>query len=724
MVKLSVIVHIFLILSLAGHFNPCIGNTQSDSLIIRGQIVGEENQPLAYANIFIQETMNGVMSDENGRFELVCPIDPINSGCTLLCAYMGYESFSERLTPLAERILERSIRLREIVFESQPMTVTASSFITADTNGVTLNSLEIVRTPGAAADVFWAIKSYPGLQQVDEGAGLFVRGGEMSETVILLDGARISHPYKFESPTGGFFGAFTPFLLKGSYFSSGGYSARYGNALSGVLAMESLDLPTKTHFSLGLGLAAFSAMARVPLINDKLGFSFSGNLSHTGALFRFNHSRRSFSSFPASSDVNLNLVFKPHPNHQIKLFLFMESDQVGVAVDDPVHSGEYAGKTVNRIINLGYRGLAGRWFIESNLCYELTEQQKSMAVMELDQHDRSGQFTIHAERRLRSKLLFRAGGGGWLEQSQNYGQVPYTQNDLNPFAAVYTLSIDHHSFDSWGFSEIEWKLNPKATITPGFRLETTYPDHQYRAEPRLSVNYSIATRSVFTLATGLYHQSPDHWLTDPDIGNPDLAPAKAIHYIAGYSYARDDRMLRLESYYKDYRHLPLESESVNYTSDGNGHAWGVDAFLKESFGALSTRISYSYLHARRRWRNSPHATSPLFDITHNLNLVINYDLNENWSFGGGYRYATGKPYSSSPTTYHDDRVPAYSKTDLTIQYIVSLFPGNMTILYLAIANLFNRDNILDYAYSDDYSQRIAVKSAFRRSIYFGLVFNR
>ncbi len=32
-----------------------------------------------------------------------------------------------------------------------------------------------------------SLKTFPGVAMVDEGAGLFVRGGDVSETVILLD---------------------------------------------------------------------------------------------------------------------------------------------------------------------------------------------------------------------------------------------------------------------------------------------------------------------------------------------------------------------------------------------------------------------------------------------------------------------------------------------------------------------------------------------------------
>lgn len=71
--------------------------------------------------------------------------------------------------------------------------VTASAFTAANEKGMTLTAMDVVRTPVAAADLFWAIKIFPGVQQLEEGTGLFVRGGDVSETVVLLDGAVINH---------------------------------------------------------------------------------------------------------------------------------------------------------------------------------------------------------------------------------------------------------------------------------------------------------------------------------------------------------------------------------------------------------------------------------------------------------------------------------------------------------------------------------------------------
>jgi hypothetical protein len=87
--------------------------------------------------------------------------------------------------------------------------------------------IDVYRTPGAQA--------LPGVADPDGAAGLFVRGGDVSEVLVSLDDAVIAHPYRYETPTGGFRGAVDPLLISGLAFSTGGFSARFGNVVSAVM---------------------------------------------------------------------------------------------------------------------------------------------------------------------------------------------------------------------------------------------------------------------------------------------------------------------------------------------------------------------------------------------------------------------------------------------------------------------------------------------------------
>lgn len=260
-------------------------------------------------------------------------------------------------------------------------------------------------------------------------------------------------------------------------------------------------------------------------------------------------------------------------------------------------------------------------------------------------------------------------------------------------------------------------------MTAGTRAEHESISNEVVLDPRISVIFPLTMHSGISAAWGIYHQFPEPRYYDPFIGNPDLGATQAQHFILGYSFQKENQIFRLEGFYKNYENLLLESEPENYLNQGHGFAYGIDAFMKKSWGMFSGWISYSWLKTQRKWLDLPVLTSPYFDITHNFTAVLNLDLPGNLTLGSSVRHATGKPYTPGPGLYHQARVPDYQKVDLSLSYLHSFYSNNMTIFYLAVSNVLNRINIFDYHYSDDYARRAAERSSFGRSVYFGVSLN-
>ncbi len=684
---------------------------------VKGTVKGEEGKPLAYANVFLKGRIEGAMSDEQGNFTFSTRAE---GRFTLVCSYIGYQTYEKEIVLRPGKTVRLSICLKTKIIKGKPITITASSFTSADREGVTLSSLDVVTTPGAAADVLWAIKTFPGVAQVEEGAGMFVRGGDVGETVMLLDGAILTHPYRYESPTGGFFGTISPFLLKGTYFSSGGFSARYGNALSGALAMESKDLPAKMGITLGLGLAAESAALALPLIPQKLGFSSSGNISATRAMFKLNNCSEKFTQYPYAHDLNFNLMYRYSTTGYLKLFLFQEMDKIGVEMKNPQYGGFYKGKSLNCLYNLKFSDLfVHKLFLQGNLAFTNFEQSSHLNRLDLNSQDRLGQFRLSGEYEAGSDLTLRGGISYLSRRVLCSGTVPQEEADLNPNAPVDIVDTHYRSRLADGFIEGEF-YSLLGRFVPGLRGEYESNSSEFTLDPRLSLMFPLGLHSGLTAAWGVYHQYPDPQYYDPNIGNPHLTAMEATHTIMGYEYHQGNQILRIEAYSKRYRNLLLEDSTNNYTNDGYGYARGVDLFVKRSFKSASGWLSYGYLKSRRRWKGFPDLRPPYFDITHNLTLVTKFRLAPRLGLGATYRYATGKPYTPAPGQYHTKRVPDYRKMDVNLSYLCSLFEGNLTVFYLAISNLLGRVNIFDYRYSPDYRKREPVKSSFRRSVYFGV----
>ena len=634
---------------------------------------------------------------------------------------MGYKESREELY-LEGKPIEIKAILKEETLKSEGVIVKASSFTTGEESGVTLTPLEVVMTPGAAADICWAIKSFPGVQQVEEGAGLFVRGGEVTETKFILDGAVVYHPYRFESPTGGFFGTFNPFLLKGTFFSSGGFGAEYGNALSGVLSMESLDLPSERSINLGIGLANFSVGGAVPL-GDNLGVNFSGNSSNTKVLFNFNNIEDDFTEYPFSYDLNLNLAWRYSGKGLAKLFLFREKDNVGVSLMDPTWGGNNYGTETSNLYNLLIdHAISDNSFFKFNVSRtnfgkEMEITSGDEYILDLRNSDEINQARILLEKR--TWMFLKA--GGCLEQRKSYfeGFVPSLEDTLDPSVPSNYYDREYKSYISSVFIEGTSFFPYNLSLTSGVRFAYDSKSSKNTFDPRLSLSWKAVDEITLSCATGIFHQFYDPLWYDPDYGNPDLDPMEARHYIISGTWENNGGMVRLEGYYKDYDKLIKEDDSLNYVSEGSGYAKGVDFFIKKSFEKIEGRIAYSYLSARRDWQDYPGLFSPDFDITHNLTAILNVSPIPVFNIGTKYTYATGKPFTPMGGDFRSDRVPSYWTLDLSASFLVSFFTNNMTIFYFSVNNVTNRKNIFGY-YNGDRNEPI--ESSYGRLYYFGLVF--
>jgi outer membrane cobalamin receptor len=689
--------------------------------MISGLVTNEKGAPLAFANVYLEGRTEGGVTDENGRFSFsVTPADSV----VLICNYMGFDEYRKTINLTAGQVFQVKITLTEKPVEGKSVTITVSSFTSGEEEGVTLTPLEVVSTPGAAADVFWAIKTYPGVQQVDEGAGLFVRGGDVSETIVIIDGAYLNHPYRYESPNGGFFGTISPFLLKGTYFSSGGYSAEYGNALSGALVMESQDLPAKTHLTAGAGLAALSASAGVLLKPESFGMSFSGNYSDTRPMFQLNGNRQKFSRYPFSYDLNFNTMYRYSTHGSLKLFAYREVDKIGIEVRNPTYGGYYEGDSKNNLMNLQWKQLTNFGILlGGNLSYSQFQSTQNLVVLNLKTTEQLYQFHFAAEYNWTDDIKLKSGIDAFDNEVNLQGNVPRDEEDFDPNAPFHHLDLDYRSGQMAAFFQGDWTLYKCLVIQPGVRTEYESNISDFIIDPGLSLGYQFASNWNLSLAVGKYHQFPEPYYFDTYAGNPYLSPMRARHYIAGMTYQKNNTIYRVEAYYKSYNQLLKNDTTLNYTNNGSGFAKGIDLFLKKSVGKLNGWISYSFLKARRNWMDTPGMVSPDFDITHNLNTVLEINFSEHWKSGIAYRFATGKPYTSALNRYNDSRVPAYQKLDFNLTYLYRFFENNLTVFYFGLSNILGRDNIFDYYYSPDYQKREAIKSSMLRTAYFGVSFS-
>src|SRR5690554_1417602 len=223
--------------------------------IISGTVTDSKGIPLVGANVYLEGTYDGSSVDESGKFSFETSEEGQQ---TLNVTYVSFEPF--KLTDEVSNMKNLTIKLREDVNSLETVTLSAGTFSAGDNSKISvLKPMDIVTTASAMGDFVGALQTLPGTTTVAEDGRLFVRGGEAGETQIFIDGIRVFTPYSPTTNNAPTRGRYSPFLFDGITFSTGGYSAEYGQALSSVLLLNIIDEPTQNKtdiaiMSVGVGL--------------------------------------------------------------------------------------------------------------------------------------------------------------------------------------------------------------------------------------------------------------------------------------------------------------------------------------------------------------------------------------------------------------------------------------------------------------------------------------
>ena len=153
---------------------------------------------------------------------------------------------------------------------------------------------------------------------------------------------------------------------------------------------------------------------------------------------------------------------------------------------------------------------------------------------------------------------------------------------------------------------------------------------------------------------------------------------------------------------------------------------------------VTGRISYSFIDSERTDPDSGELAPSPFDVTHTLNVVLTRNLAEWLEVGAAWRVATGTPFTPVDAAAFDadrgvwrplygppmsERLPTYSRFDLSANLLQSFWRDNLTVFYLAAMNVLDHRNISEYRYNRDYSSPLALRSPLTRTIYFGVMTN-
>ncbi len=706
-------------------------------LTVFGTVSDENNKPLPYVNVYRLSSFDGVMTNEKGEFLFTTKK---GEGINIVASIIGYSKYNEPLPIGIKDKYELNIVLYTKTVKLTETVVLGSAFSSEKGKGVVVQERDVLMTPGGAADILQAIKTMPGLTNVSESAQLYVRGGDPVETITVIDNATVYHPYTLESSYGGLFSNLNTGAMKSLFFSSGGFSAKYGNALSGVLDIKTKDEPSANSHTIGISMASLSFESDIPVIEDKTGLRLYGKMSLYEPLMAVNGARSEFTSLPDAKDISGVYTHKYSETGRIKLFGMYAEDNQGVKVERAEYNGNFNGASYNRFINLNITDVFYRkLFINTTAAYNVFANKWTLGVLDLENTDAVMKYRVDAEYNISKEYRLLA-GFDMEERTEKYlGQVPDEDYNIRPDAPKVVLDekVANRRYSTYLELESAKLFTDRLFFVAGLRYDV-FPDLDISwFDPRLNIGYKINDKSNIKFGFGYFRQIPDLRLFAIKDGNPGLKEMQAEQYIVSYDYQYSKKSyFRIETYYKDYINLPLEDEVQNYSNNGYGYAYGADIIFKGDLSNdLSGWVSYGYLKSKRIWMDNESYAPSDYDITHGLTIVTQYYLTDSWNLGVNYKYSTGRPYTPvlggnyieyqgvyEPVegSTNSSRFPGYHRLDVRFTYFHNLFGKYFTVVYLEMMNILNIRNIHSYTYSKDYNERFENGSYFgRRTLVLG-----
>lgn len=576
-------------------------------------------------------------------------------------------------------------------------------------------------------DVLKTITLLPGIQNGGEGSsGLYVRGGGPDENLMILDEA----PVYNASHLMGFFSVFNSDAIKDIEVYKGGIPSEYGGKASSVIDIRMKDgNVNEFHGQAGIGNISSRLTLEGPVIKDKWSFVVSGRRTYADVVARMMGVEELRENQLYFYDLNLktNIQFSQKDRLFISVYsgddyfklgesIYMRWGNVtGTARWNHVFGSKLFSNTSFIYSNYGYNlGVPGNsadqfdwnskiedlnfkedfsWFLNSN-------NKINFGVNLIKHHFEPGNIDANEDSFFESLKL------------TNYNAIDgavYASNEQKIGALLtvkYGLRLS--AFQQIGEGKVREYENPDAPRADEVINETIYEKGKrigsayIHFEPRVSfklttgetssvkASYNRMVQNLHLISNTTSPTPLDIWLPTSKYIKPLIADQVAAGYFR--NFADNAYETSVEVYYKDMKNvldykdgaeLFLNEDLETELLTGSGYAYGMEVLVKKQEGRFTGWASYTLAKSMRKIPgiNEGKAYPSTYDRTHDVSLVMNYDVSKQLSVSANWVYSTGNPVTypvakyevqGNPIFYYSkrngNRIPEYHRMDLSLTY--------------------------------------------------------
>jgi TonB-dependent receptor-like protein/carboxypeptidase family protein len=584
-------------------------------------------------------------------------------------------------------------------------------------------------------DVQRALAGSPGMVTADKSAALGVRGGDPSETLVLLDGLEIDEPVHLRDFLG-FSSIIDARAVARADLLAGGFTAEYGDHFSGIVDLTTVDRDDADRTLVSTSLIDSALLTGGAFRDAEGGWLVSGRTWYPDSVLDVVDPGGEDIS-PTYHDVlaKFDLHGKDGSRLGGNVLATLESvDFVSDPGDDRVTSrnaSQYAwihfdAPWTERLYSrtLIFYGRVGR-----SRAGRTTVAETGMAQVRDER--------LFSSQGLRQEWLLQASGRSslkwgtgakWMNADYEYsshsegiaplfggGVPPATDRSmvLSPAGASYEAFLTHR---------MRW--TPALTVETGVRWDAQTLQGQHQISPRLNLLFAPSERNALRAAWGRYAQSQAVSQLPVEEGESAFRGAEhGEHRLVGldhffgnglalsvqaYSKTMWDVRPRYENLFNPIQIFPEVQPDRIRLAPSRANAKGVELLLSAERGrSFSWSASYALASAEDeiggRW------VPRSWDQRHAFNFNLSYRRGDSWSLDLAGAYHSGWPTTSVAATSatapdgsativpvlgprNAARFPAYQRLDLKAGKKFHLDHSTLTA-FVEVTNLTGRDNV-------------------------------
>ncbi len=706
---------------------------------ISGQVLAARTyEPLPYSYILINR--RPVQSDQLGHFNYIASAD---TSFNLQISHLGYFVYDTIVSQCLNRsffLTPQIERIKEVRIISNP--IEKSTLIGDKAGRMKINHQIAPILPGYGDNsVFNLLRLMPGILAAGEQSNdLLIWGAYESHSKIQFDGFTVFGLKNFNDNIS----VVNPFMVKNIEVMKGGYEARYGGRVGGIVDIAGKDgTLLKPTFSFTINFTTINSMLQVPLskksslmgayrqtyyqLYDPTSLTLFGRKNENSGSNRNGagpggsqaNSPINFEVKPdfVFRDANLKYTLKGDDGSRFALSLYAGGDEFLYNME-----GEMINNVLGRTEEEKNKQLGGSmqysylWDNESvthfSLAYSTFEQQSfeqnsventrldiQRITREVDTENAVDEISFKAEHGLNFNRGHKLLIGGGIENNR-VQLLRVTNNEK-------AMDMDAYSPRLLAFVQDELPLGDVLELKTGLRLNYATSLNKIYFEPRISaslkpydgfkVNVSWGLYNQFLSKTSLVDSSLNiayFWINADEENIPVLS---AEHKVAGVSYNKNGFTFSTEAYYKTTqglnRYFNGNKRIENGFYEGDARAYGLDVFIKKEYKRHMAWVSYTLSKTEEHF---PFYLAKEYKLApqhqkHELKFagIFNY---KSFYLSANYIYGSGFARFDIETENGTNLSQAYKRLDASLVY--KFKPGKVKAeAGISVLNVLNANNI-------------------------------